>query len=217
MIEINLAPGAEAGRPAAGRRASRSLPKLPSVGDDSRAVLVGAGGLLALLLIGYLAWSGGRHRDQLRTQIESEAADSTRFATTIELVQALRARQDTIQQKIGVIREVDQRRYVWPHLLDEISAAVPPFAWLTEIRSAEAQDTVSRALSFTMQGSAGSTQALTRFMKNLEESPFVRDVTLVTSEQADQSGRSVHRFTLEARYETPDETAIETVPIVIVE
>ena len=217
MIEINLAPGAEAGRPAAGRRASLALPKLPSIGADSRAVLTGGGGLLVLLLIGYLAWSSGRRRDALQAQIEAETADSTRFATTIELVQALRARQDTIQQKIGVIREVDQRRYVWPHLLDEVSAAVPPFAWLTEIRSAEAQDSVSRALSFTMQGSAGSTQALTRFMKNLEESPFVRDVTLVTSEQADQSGRSVHRFTLEARYETPDESAIETVPIVTVE
>ena len=217
MIEINLAPGAEAGRSTMGRRASLSLPKLSSVGADSRSVLMGAGGLLLLLLIGFLVWRSGRHRDELRAQIEAEATDSTRFATTIELVQALRARQDTIQQKIGVIREVDQRRYVWPHLLDEISAAVPPFAWLTEISSTEARDTTNPGLTFTMQGSAGSTQALTRFMKNLEESPFVREVTLVTSEQAEESGRSVHRFTLEARYETPDETAIETVPIVIVD
>jgi Tfp pilus assembly protein PilN len=132
-------------------------------------------------------------------------------------VQALRTRQDTIQQKIGVIREVDQRRYVWPHLLDEIGAAVPAFTWMTQISSTEAPDSVAGPLSFTIQGSAGSTQALTRFMKNLEGSPFVREVTLVTSEQAEESGRSIHRFTLEARYETPDETAIETVPIITLE
>jgi Tfp pilus assembly protein PilN len=116
-----------------------------------------------------------------------------------------------------VIREVDQRRYVWPHLLDEISAAVPDFTWLSEIASAEAADTTAGALSFTLQGSAGSTQALTRFMKNLEASPFIRAVTLVTSEQAEEAGRALHRFTLEARYESPDSTAIVTVPIITVE
>lgn len=217
MIEINLAPGAEAGRPSKRRRASVSLPTLPALGADPRTLGIGAGVLVLLLAIGYMVWNAGQRRTELEAQIRTETADSTRFATTIDLIQSLRARQDTIQQKIGVIREVDRRRYVWPHLLDEISAAVPPFTWLTEIASAEAQDTVLPGLTFTMQGNAGSTQSLTRFMKNLEDSPFVRDVTLVTSEQTEESGRAIHRFTLEAEYETPDESAIETVPIVTIE
>lgn len=179
--------------------------------------MAGAGALLFVLLIGFGVWRVGQRRAELEDRIAAEVTDSTRFATTIGLVQALRSRQDTIQQKIGVIREVDQRRYVWPHLLDEISAAVPAFTWLTGIASAEAADSTAGPLSFTVQGSAGSTQALTRFMKNLEASPFVRDVTLVTSEQAQEAGRAVHRFTLEARYETPDSTAIQTVPIITVE
>jgi Tfp pilus assembly protein PilN len=180
-------------------------------------VVLGAGLLLLVLVVGFGIWRMGQRRAELETRIAAEVTDSTRFATTIELIQALRLRQDTIQQKIGVIREVDQRRYVWPHLLDEISAAVPPYTWLTEIASAQAADTIAGPLSFTIQGRAGSTQALTRLMKNLEGSPFVRDVTLVTSEQAEESGRAVHKFTLEARYETPDSTAIATVPIIIVE
>ena len=176
--------------------------------------MLGAGALLLLVAISFGIWRMGQHRKELEARIQVEIADSTRFATTIDLIQALRSRQDTIQQKIGVIQEVDQRRYVWPHLLDEISAAVPAFTWLTEVASTSAADTTAAPLSFTIQGSAGSTQALTRFMKNLEGSPFVRDVTLVTSEQSDEAGRAVHRFTLEARYETPDSTAIRTVPII---
>lgn len=179
--------------------------------------MAGAGALLFALLIGFGIWRMGQRRAELEGRIATEVTDSTRFATTIDLVQALRSRQDTIQQKIGVIREVDQRRYVWPHLLDEISASVPAFTWLSGIASAEAADSAAGPLSFTVQGSAGSTQALTRLMKNLEASPFVRDVTLVTSEQAEEAGRAVHRFTLEARYEMPDSTAIETVPIIRVE
>jgi Tfp pilus assembly protein PilN len=217
LIQINLAPGAEARRPATRRRPSLSLPSLPSVGADPRTVGMGAGGLLLVLLAAFALWRMGQHRAQLEADVRTQAADSTRFATTIELIQSLRARQDTIQQKIGVIREVDQRRYVWPHLMDEISAAVPAFTWLTEISSPQGQDSTSKALSFTVQGNAGSTQALTRFMKNLEGSPFVRDVTLVTSEQTEEAGRAIHKFTLEARYETPDSSAIETVPIIAVD
>jgi Tfp pilus assembly protein PilN len=217
LIQINLAPGAEARRPATRRRAAVSLPKLPSFGADPRTAGMGAGGLVLALLAAFLIWRMGQQRSELETNVQAQAADSTRFATTIELIHSLRARQDTIQQKIGLIREVDQRRYVWPHLLDEISASVPPFTWLTEISSTASADTTNRTLSFTIQGDAGSTQALTRFMKNLEASPFVRDVTLVTSEQTQESGRAIHKFTLEARYETPDSTAIETVPIIAVD
>ena len=189
---------------------------MPALGGDSKMPIVAAAGVVAVLLAVYSVWNLGARRAELEAQVQAEVTDSTRFATTIELVQALQARQDTMQLKIGIIAEVDQRRYVWPHLLDEISTAVPAYSWLTEIASAGAADTVAGPLSFTIQGSAGSTQALTRLMKNLEGSPFVRDVTLVTSEQTDMEGRAVHKFSLEARYESPDSSAIETLPVIVI-
>lgn len=218
MIEINLAAGADRRRSAARRGPALSLPRLPSFGGaDSRTVLLGAAGMLLLFVVGFAIWRAGQQRAELEAAIQAEVTDSTRFATTIQLVHSLRARQDTIRQKIGVIQEVDQRRYVWPHLMDEISSSVPPYTWLTQISSAEAADTLNPGLGMTVQGNAGSTQALTRFMKNLELSPYIRDVTLVTSEQTDVEGRAIHRFTLEAKYETPDTSAIETVPIIAVD
>lgn len=216
MIQINLAPGAEARRASSGSRRSLALPKLPAIGGDSRTMIAGAGAVAVLLLIAYATWSAGQHRASLEERVAVEAQDSTRFATTIDLIQALRARQDTIRQKIEVIQDVDQRRYVWPHLLDEISASVPTYTWLTQISSAE-PDSASAALGFTLQGAAASTQALTGFMKNLEGSPFIRNVTLVTSEQDTDQARPVHRFTLEAQYERPDSAAIQTQPIVAVD
>lgn len=203
---------------------------------------IGAAVLLLILLLGAGIWRLGQQRAELEARVEREVADSTRFATTIGLIGTLQARQDTIQQKIGVIREVDQRRFVWPHLLDEISAATPEYTWLAQISSIEAPATapaparqrrggtaaapdtaapparpvVPVGPTFTVQGNAGSTQALTRFMKNLEGSAFIRDVTLVTSEQVVEEGRALHRFTLEAKYEMPNSEAIETVPIVTV-
>jgi hypothetical protein len=65
-----------------------------------------------------------------------------------------------------------------------------------------------------VEGSAGTTQALTRFMKNLEASPMIQGVALVTSEQQEVEGRTFLRFTLEARWEQPDSAFVETVPVV---
>ena len=228
MIEINLAPGAEGARPAR-QPLAVAVPRLPSVGAPPRAVGAGALALLLLLALGHGLSRQGARREELAARVEREVADSTRFATTLALVQTLQARQDTVRQKIGLIREVDQRRYVWPHLLDEISRAVPPFTWLTEIGwkavpaapppadGAAPTAPVPAGPAFALQGHAGSTQALTRLMKNLEGSPFIREVTLVTSEQVDRDGRTLHRFTLEARYERPDSAAVATVPIAILE
>ena len=217
LIEINLAPGAAGGRARSRGFPALSLPSLPALGGDFRMVagVSAAVLLLALLVLGF--WRMGSRAEAMQAEIQREVTDSTRYASTIALVESLQARQDTITQKIGVIRSVDTRRYVWPHLLDQISLALPAYTWLTEIRSTAAADSLQVGPSFAIQGNAGSTQALTRFMKNLEESSFIRDVTLITSEQETVEGRTIQRFSLEARYSTPPASEIVTVPIVFLE
>jgi Tfp pilus assembly protein PilN len=81
------------------------------------------------------------------------------------------------------------------------------------VARASARAAVAAGPSFNVEGNAGSTQALTRFMRNLEASPMIRDVALITSEQIDFQGRSVLKFSLEARWEQPDPSLIETVPL----
>jgi Tfp pilus assembly protein PilN len=215
-IEINLVPGAERRRPSSKRTAAVKLPSMPSLGGDTKMPMIAAGGVALLLLVVYSMWSLGARHSALEAQVQAEVRDSTRFAATIEMVNALQARQDTMQLKIGIIQEVDQRRYVWPHLLDEISASVPAYTWLSSINAMPPSDTLETAPGVAVQGNAGSTQALTRFMKNLESSAFIRDVTLVTSEQTDMDGRAVHKFSLEAKYEMPDSTAIEVMPVIVI-
>lgn len=216
VIEINLVPGAQRRGGAARRPSAIKLPRLPAFGGDSKMPMIAGGGVALVLLVVYAMWNLGAREATLQAQVGDEVRDSARFATTIALVESLQARQDTMQMKIGIIREVDQRRYVWPHLLDEVSASVPAYTWLTRINALASADTLSSAPGIAIQGNAGSTQALTRFMKNLEGSPYIRDVTLVTSEQTEMEGRAVHKFSLEARYETPDPSVVETLPVIVI-
>src|SRR5690606_11701758 len=167
-------------RPTSRRPSAVKLPSLPSLSGESKAPLFAAAGVAVLLMVVYSMWSLGARHSELEAQVQAEVRDSTRFAGTIEMVNALQARQDTMQLKIGIIQEVDQRRYVWPHLLDEISASVPQYTWLSRINAMPPADTLDTAPGIALQGNAGSTQALTRLIKNLEGSPFIRNVTLVT-------------------------------------
>lgn len=216
MIEINLLPAGEKRRPARRAGASPRRAGLPAYSGDPYMLGLGVFALAVFLGLGFLYWRVDARAAEVQAQIETERADSVRFASTIGLVETLRARQDTIEQKIDVIRGVDERRYVWPHLLDEVSRAVPQYTWLTRLAAVDAgpADTTGAGPAFNVEGSAGSTQALTRFMKSLESSPFIQDVTLVTSERAVTEGRSYHRFTLEARYEAPDSSFVETIPVI---
>ena len=50
-------------------------------------------------------------------------------------------------------------------------------------------------------------------MKDLEGSPFVRNVQLVTTTMVKDQGKEVHSFSLQADYEVPPADAIQTVPI----
>ena len=141
-----------------------------------------------------------------------QQADSSRYAENIAAADSLRARQDTIQQKSQIIREIDSDRYVWAHILDEVSGALPDFTWLTSL-----QQTAGTAsdVEFRIDGMTGATAALTRFMRDLEESAFLRDVRLVSQEQTQQGAKLVHNFVLMARYQPPDSTAISTEPIIL--
>jgi Tfp pilus assembly protein PilN len=229
LIEINLLPAGEKKRRPASRpgAARRRLPEVPKLGGDPYMAGLGGLALLLFLGLGFMYWRTGSAQTELEARLERAVEDSTRLTSTIQLVETLEARQDTIESKIGVIRSVDERRYVWPHLMDEVARAIPPYTWLTRLAAAEddasaapADTTAARAAGapggpkFSIEGNTGSTQALTRFMKSLEASPFIRDVTLVTSEQTSTAGRSYQKFTLEARFEVPDSSFIETLPVV---
>lgn len=235
MIEINLLPSGAGKRAAGGARKPSGGPSLPSMGADPRMAALGAAAVLLLLVAGFWFWTSGQKRAELATRIEEQAADSVRLERAIELMRTLDTRRDTIDQKMDIIRQVDTRRYVWPHLLDEVSRATPPFMWLTRIAATEDEapapapapapgtapaDTAAAAPApppsgpaFSIEGNAGSTEALTRFMRNLEASPMIRDVSLVTSQQETVLGRAVLKFTVEARWEDPDPSFIETIPL----
>lgn len=215
MIEVNLLPGASK----KSRKSVRGPGSLGAVGKlsalDRWNALVLGGWIIGPAAIAMLFMGASSRQQELTLAIEQAVQDSIRYARLIETQEKLRARRDTIAQKLELIEEIDAGRYIWAHVMDEVSRALPDYTWLTSLRFLESG---SELPDFLISGQTGNTFALTRFMKQLEESPFIRSVRLSNTEQVQTSdNRVVYEFVLTASYEEPPAELIQTVPIFVVQ
>ena len=215
MIEVNLLPSGGKKR---SRRAKLSIPvpKLPAglLKGDRWSMGSAIAVVFAIVGSGWLFFSASGEVEELEVQIDLAVSDSIRFADVIAQASLLQARADSIAERVAVIQEIDQGRYMWPHLMDEVARAMSDYAWLTRLF----QVSVEEAPVFQIEGQAGTYFALTTLMENLEASPFIGGVQLIASQQvalSDDSGgaRLLYEFVLEAEGRPPPPELIETVPL----
>lgn len=210
MIEVNLVPGAT--RPSR-RRAALKLPSFKGgLGKlDPYLAAAVAAWIACPALVGFMFISTQQRKTELALDLEKARQDSAHYALVIKANERLRARRDSIAAKLQLIQDIDANRYIWAHLLDEIGRVLPEHTWLMTI--SELADTAGHLPHFQIDGRTGNTFALTEFMKDLEASPFIHDVRLISTSIVKVEGKEVHSFTLQADYEVPPADVIQTVPI----
>lgn len=236
MIEINLTPGAS--RKSKGRGVSFSLAGVMGGGGQSSfkdPFLLGA--IVSLIVaggtVGMMHLTQSRTAGELAAREEQAVSDSIRFAAVLRQRRSAEAKRDSVLQQLTVIKAIDADRFIWPHVMDEVSRALPPYTWLKTLAVSSPQapplgtgpapvpgDTTKPAApavpelaKFRLVGNTVDIQALTRFMKLLEASPFIQNVQLARSEMALVEGKEVTEFTLDAMYERPDSSMIVTMPV----
>src|SRR5947207_3193287 len=73
------------------------------------------------------------------------------------------------------------------------------------------QDTVQ----FRIVGRTVDIQAFTRFMRTLEDSPFIQNVNMEKTEVAVEGGKDITQFTLNMTYARPDSLLLRRVPFTL--
>lgn len=264
MIEINLLPGDGKKKRRAKTTSGAKFQFQPSqwlagitekITDKYLLGAIGAGGLAALL-IGFMFIHQTAQASALEARETKAVQDSARFSAVLVATAKAEATRDSLYRQIAVIKSIDDSRYLWSHLLYEISNALPQYTWLTSIsqtsapRSAAALDSTAlpkaaapgdttkaarvtaadrlraqnaraeaavaaaKQVTFRILGQTVDIQALTRFMKALEASPFIQNVQLTRSELVLSDGKEVTQFLLEAESQTPPPFVVKTVPLV---
>ena len=178
--------------------------------------------------IGVVGWLGY----VVEPQLEATRSEHKRFKAFLAEKRHQETIRDSLVAQIGVIRTVDGDRYVWSHLMDEVTKALPAYTWLVDMGNAtpaapppsaaapgaqkdttKSDPVVSPAVIFDVNGRTVDIQAYTRFLRQLEASPWITDVTPVSAQTVVENERPVTAFTIRATYRQADSAYIRTVPL----
>ena len=248
MIEINLLPGA---RRSAKRGRGSSVDFAATFASVRERVkepwLIGAVGvtIVAVAAVALLFTTQSSTEEKVEAALQKAVQDSTRYASVLKEHDKAEAKRDTVLRSLNLIRAIDDDRFIWPHVMDEVSKALPPYTWLVSLGftgAGQAQQPVSTVAAAAPTDSAtpgkkkkkslntviprdsvhlriiGNTvdiQALTRFIRQLEQSPFIEQVQLVKSEHANDNGKDVTQFQLDMVYTRPEPSLVRRVPLAV--
>jgi Tfp pilus assembly protein PilN len=247
MIGINLLPGT--GHKVRRGGGGSSLPKFDiaaSIASLRQRIrdpwMLGAVGatLVAVAAVGLLYTVQSRREAALDEAVQKAVQDSTRYASVLRERERAEAKRDTVLRSLNLIRAIDDDRFIWPHVLDEVSRALPPYTWVVSLGftgTGQAQQAINTlgtsapaaggkkhhvltaiprdSVRIRVVGNTVDIQALTRFMKQLESSPFLEDVQLAKSERASDNGKEVTQFQLDMLYSRPEAELVRRVPLAV--
>lgn len=218
MIEVNLHPSGQKKR----RRKKGGLSgfefEMPDLGGFSPVEAFRSEPHRALFLtfvvvvpaVAGLLWFQQRSTaQQLEARLEQARSDSARLADLRQLSDSLTQRRREIRRRVQLVRELDDNRFVWPHLMDEVAAALPATAWLRGIK----QQSELPDLRLQIMGTAARPLVITQFVRNLDSSPFIRNVQIVSSNKQTSGGISTQAFVLNVTYSPPPRSAVRRVPV----
>jgi Tfp pilus assembly protein PilN len=204
MITVNLKPGAKRSKPSGFGDAVGGLKELSKKIKDPWPI---AAIVISAVVIGFLAWiwiGSAIQMGKLESDLAAKRAENRRNRQLIAEKRRAESARDSVVNQIATIRLVDEDRYVWAHVLDEVSRAVPAYLWLTDVQptSPAGTDTSSTPapVAIQMTGRTMDLAAFTRFMRQLEDSPWLKDVSVITTGTEIDHGRAVTVFTLKATY-----------------
>jgi Tfp pilus assembly protein PilN len=157
MIQVNLLPGA-ASHSQRGEFDIGALLSSATAGIKDKFLLGAVGTASAVILSVGLLHVGQTSRERMLTNREVKAmADSTQFKIVLEAKANAEATRDSLYQQVAIIKSIDDSRYLWPHLLEEISNALPQYTWLTTVQQTSAPP--SSVASDTAAGKPGAAAA----------------------------------------------------------
>jgi Tfp pilus assembly protein PilN len=239
MIEINLLPGTGKKGKSKGGGSSADMGAafrgFASKVTDPFLLGAVASGVLAAAAIGALYTQQLTRQKSLEEKERRAVKDSIQYAVVVKSIRRAQAQRDSVVRQLNIIKVIDNNRFVWPHVMDEVSRALPPYTWLTSMqqtntssapdasgppkphRKGENADSAAAAQPVQLQiiGNTVDIQALTRFMKALEASPFLEGVTLVKTTVIPVDGKEVTEFQLTGTYQQPDSALVKRVPIAL--
>jgi len=219
MIRINLLPGPQKKRRGgAGFSLGSASELLAKIKNPLLLGVVGAWVAGVVIVGGLWAFQAARLAS-VREEHERVSAEARRYRTLIREKRKAEELQDSLMAEIAAIRAIDAERYVYPHILAEVTRALPDYTWLVSFQTMAAtfddtaDSTVTPPIRFSIEGRTPDLSAYTRFVSQLATSPWVRNAEFGAVQSVLEDERPVQSFSLQATFRTADSAYIRLAPI----
>ncbi len=218
-IEINLVPGARK----KARGAGLSLPDFGGiVARVKDPLLVGAlaAWVLGVSAVGWMWYTQTSALSAMEPRLVDAQNAARRFGQIIAQKERQTILRDSLVIELDAIREIDGDRFVWPHIMEEVSKALPEFTWIVALDAVAVPEqlledgtVVPAPVQFTIDGRTSNIQSYTRFMTRLEDSPWFRNVGSTGTNTVIENERTVRAFQITGTYQVADSAFIRTLPV----
>jgi type IV pilus assembly protein PilN len=156
--------------------------------------------VVAAVFVGWRYWTLLQQSKRLDQDIANAQQETMRLHAIIQNVQQFEQQKTQLQQRVVLIEQLRKGQTGPVHMLDQISRALPPMVWLTELKQTDD--------SVVIDGRGVAVTGVTDFVSNLEASGyFKKSIDIVSSQTEQQAKEAVEliKFSIKAQFQPPAE------------
>ena len=154
--------------------------------------------LAGVILVVLIAWTivmirmNGRINEIKRDMVETrKKIESSKM--DLQKIEQLKKDKSILENKIDIIHSLREKQSGPVHMLEHIGLAIPEQIWLDNI--------LNRDSSLRLEGVAPSYNAVSEFMRKLNESPYLSNIDLENIQQSMVRDKKFHRFRITCNVE----------------
>jgi type IV pilus assembly protein PilN len=154
--------------------------------------------IVAALFVGWRHWALQQESKQLDLVIADARQETARLRTILQQVQAFEQQKAQLQERVALIEQLRQSQSGPVHMLDQISRALPPMLWLTQLKQTD--DAV------VIDGRCTALTGLSDFVASLDASGYFRKSIEIVSSQTEALPAALGelvRFSIKAQFQQP--------------
>lgn len=168
---------------------------------ELRFVGIGLVGFFALLALTHTFLSS--RVAKLRLEISEIQQKVVELQETSRQVEAFKRKKSALEGKLKLIQELERNRLTAVKVLDALALSVPLHPsedipqklWLTSYREVEG--------AVDMTGKALGPEVVAEFLKNLENSDYFHEVSLVSTQWVEEQGVQMSQFEVKCQLHPP--------------
>ncbi len=157
--------------------------------------IVGICAFVALIVWAAVHWHFNERIDYQNSRNEFLQAEIKKLDKKIKEIQELEHEKERLLARMKAIETLQTSRPIIVHIFDELVDSLPEGVYLKEI--------VQKGKDFTIKGVAQSNARVSNYMRNVENSDWLKNPTLDVIETSTEDGRRIANFTLRFQQSSP--------------